>query len=193
MRQPGAAQDGTLLDSALPAWDHRTRHTLRVDAPPAALLAAVDALTWREVPVFRLLLTLRGLAGSAVTSAAPVLSWFASQGFRELARTGDELLVVSTHPVRRRLRPATPPSIDAFRACDEPGYVKIAFTFTVTPGVLATETRVLATDPRARRRFAVYWFVIRAGSGLIRRVWLRAIRRRAGATRSSFGRTRPTA
>lgn len=183
MRQPGAVRDHTLLDAALPTWDHRTRHTLRVDAPPTALLTAVDALTWREVPVFRLLLTLRGIAGSAVTSAAPVLSWFASQGFRELARTDDELLVVSTQPVRRGLRPATPLSIDAFRAYDEPGYVKIAFNFTVTHGMLATETRVLATDPPARRRFAVYWFVIRAGSGVIRRVWLRAVRSRTGPAR----------
>lgn len=177
--------EGTLLDAALPAWDHRSRHTIRVDETPAALLATVDELTWREVPVFRLLLTLRGIAGPGVTPSAPVLSWFTSAGFGEVARTDDELLIVSTQPVRGGLRPATPLSIAAFRAFDEPGYVRIAFNFTVADGVLATETRVLATDPRARRRFAVYWSLIRAGSGLIRRVWLRAIRSRARPTRPS--------
>ena len=44
---------------------------------------------------------------------------------------------------------------------------------------LRTETRVLATDPVSRRRFARYWMVIHAGSALIRRMWLRAIKQRA--------------
>lgn len=179
MAHTAADHDDTLLGDALPCWDHRSRHRIPVDTPPEALLAAVGDLTWREVPVFRLLLTVRGIAGRHVTSAAPVLSWFFSTGFREVARTDQELLVVSTQPVRRGLRPATPVSLDAFRSYDRPGYVKIAFNFTVTDGFLATETRVLATDPHARRRFAVYWFLIRAGSGLIRRVWLHAIRSRA--------------
>ena len=42
-----------------------------------------------------------------------------------------------------------------------------------------SETRVHATNAQARRRFAGYWAVIRPGSGFIRRMWLRAIRRRA--------------
>jgi hypothetical protein len=45
--------------------------------------------------------------------------------------------------------------------------------------LLTTETRVLATDPASRRRFRRYWLVIRAGSGLTRRSWLRAAKRRA--------------
>jgi hypothetical protein len=45
--------------------------------------------------------------------------------------------------------------------------------------VVSTETRVWATDERTARTFALYWWTIRLGSGLIRRMWLRAIRRRA--------------
>lgn len=45
--------------------------------------------------------------------------------------------------------------------------------------LLTTETRVAVEDPGARRRIAVYWAVIRVGSGLIRRDVLRAVRRRA--------------
>jgi uncharacterized SAM-binding protein YcdF (DUF218 family) len=45
--------------------------------------------------------------------------------------------------------------------------------------VVSTETRVFATSPAARRRFAAYWRVIYPGSAIIRRMWLRAIRRRA--------------
>jgi len=40
-------------------------------------------------------------------------------------------------------------------------------------------TRVFASGPAARRRFAAYWRVIYPGSALIRRMWLRAIERRA--------------
>jgi hypothetical protein len=47
--------------------------------------------------------------------------------------------------------------------------------------LLTTETRVLATDEAARRRFGRYWRVIRPGSGAIRRSWLRAAARRAEA------------
>ena len=45
--------------------------------------------------------------------------------------------------------------------------------------VVTTETRVFATDEATRKKFALYWWTIRLGSGLIRRMWLRAIRRRA--------------
>ena len=50
-----------------------------------------------------------------------------------------------------------------------------------TPGgcLLSTETRIKATDGDARRSFGRYWRIIHPGSALIRRVWLRAVRRRA--------------
>ena len=54
-----------------------------------------------------------------------------------------------------------------------------AMNFLLDGSLLSTETRVFAKTARAKRRFALYWFAIRAGSGLIRRMWLRAIRKRA--------------
>ena len=45
--------------------------------------------------------------------------------------------------------------------------------------LLTTETRIKGTDEEARRRFRRYWRVVMPGSALIRRAWLRAIRRRA--------------
>ena len=45
--------------------------------------------------------------------------------------------------------------------------------------LLSTETRVLATDPKTRRAFAAYWFVIRPGSSAIRREVLKVVARRA--------------
>ena len=51
--------------------------------------------------------------------------------------------------------------------------------------LVSTETRVYATDAWAHRRFARYWTLIRPGSGFIRRMWLRAIQRRAGSREST--------
>src|SRR5262249_31840040 len=45
--------------------------------------------------------------------------------------------------------------------------------------VFRTEPRVYATDSATRRAFARYWRVIYLGSSLIRRMWLRAVRKRA--------------
>ncbi|MGH7548130.1 MAG: hypothetical protein ACREMM_08140 [Gemmatimonadales bacterium] len=53
--------------------------------------------------------------------------------------------------------------------------------------VMTTETRVHATGARTRWRFGAYWFVIHPGSALIRRMWLRAIRRRAEAAQGREG------
>jgi hypothetical protein len=47
--------------------------------------------------------------------------------------------------------------------------------------LLETETRIYLTDAAARRRFGAYWLMIRPFSGLIRRLWLRAAKRRAEA------------
>jgi hypothetical protein len=82
-----------------------------------------------------------------------------------------------------------PPALDAagLRAFRAPGWIKCGLDFTLEAHgdgtVLRTETRVEATDPATRRRFALYWLLIRAGSGLIRREMLRTVGRRAEAGR----------
>lgn len=92
--------------------------------------------------------------------------------------TGEDVLVAAGRPwtlgggLRRVEAPAT---------FDEPGYAVMAIAFEVRDGVLATETRVRLTDSAARRRFRAYWAVVRPFSGLVRRSWLSAARRRAEA------------
>ena len=67
-----------------------------------------------------------------------------------------------------------------------PGFTLAAMNFLVLPdasggSLPTTETRVFANAPAARRRFAAYWRAIYPGSALIRRMWLRAVERRATA------------
>lgn len=74
-------------------------------------------------------------------------------------------------------------SPEDYLSFDKPGYGKIAanLSFNASEGgcLVETETRVFTPDRKARLYFSVYWFFIRLGSGLIRRLWLRAIRRKA--------------
>jgi hypothetical protein len=67
----------------------------------------------------------------------------------------------------------------AWRASDLPGTIKAAIDFRAEriPGGsrLTTETRVQASDPRARRAFRAYWLAIAPFSALIRRRWLRDV------------------
>jgi hypothetical protein len=166
-----------LLDGYLPAWHHRERHGTPVVAEPAAVLAALEEVTWAEARVFGLLMVLR--AGRASGRRGPILAGFTGIGFAELARDGREVVFGGIG------RPWSPSGGMVtgrdFAAFDDPGWAKMAVNFRAAGGALTTETRVWLTDDRARRLFRRYWTVIRPFSGLTRRSWLAAIRRRAEA------------
>jgi hypothetical protein len=79
------------------------------------------------------------------------------------------------------------PTAELFRSPPAPGFTLAAMNFRVLPdagggSLVTTETRVFANAAGARARFAAYWRVIYPGSALIRRMWLRAVERRATAT-----------
>src|SRR5258708_32429040 len=76
-----------LLDGYLPEWHPRERHRVPVAATPAAVLAALDEVTWAEAPVFGFLMSMRaGLTGRHRGGRAgrPVLEGFTGIGFAEL-------------------------------------------------------------------------------------------------------------
>src|SRR5436189_73997 len=73
---------------------------------------------------------------------------------------------------------------DAFGDFGESGNAKVVWTFAVEPlgtGTtrLVTETRVQCLDAASRRRFRLYWLVVRPFSGLIRHAMLGAVAREA--------------
>jgi hypothetical protein len=65
----------------------------------------------------------------------------------------------------------------------QPGWVKAVMDFRLTPRgngtELSSETRVLATDPTTRRRFAAYWLFVQPGSTAIRWEVLTAVQLKA--------------
>ena len=173
------------LDRVLPSYDFRSCRTRRVAAEPEAVWAALMQVTGQELPIMRLLMTIRS-AGRAATRG-PFVDNFPMP---TLVRVDGRELVVGGIARFWKLRPERAPvppgDAEAFAAFDEPGWAKTAASLRVAPdgtGTIATfETRGSATDAAARRRFGVYWRLIRAGGAdLLRVELLRAAARRAEA------------
>jgi hypothetical protein len=178
-----------VIEKFAPEWQFREVHRIGVLAPADAALRAIREVTAREIRLFRFLTWLRRLGRPGAPGILnpppdqPILAVALRSGFIELGSTAHELvlgtLVITPHAARR-----TSITPDEFRTIREPGYAKAVMNFRIEQAALAmcvvtTETRIFATDEKTRRKFALYWWSIRLGSGLIRRMWLRAIRRRA--------------
>jgi hypothetical protein len=187
--RPASPEESSLLDRFLPAFDIRERHRVRVAAPVEATWAAALALDLNRSRVVRGIFRARALlmraAGERSLPAGTLLQITQGMGWRVLAeRPGREIaLGAVTRPweadVRFRGLPA-----DEFAAYAEPGYVKIAWTLGADPLILGdsiavTETRAVATDAEARRRFHGYWRRAWPGIVLIRRLALRLVRAEA--------------
>ena len=173
------------IDDVLPAWDWRSAHFTRVAASPERAAAAVREFSGRDLPVTGALMRVRAL-GRRSFDDRPTVQTMASIGLATLAdEPGGILLggVLSPWRVRGGHRPIA--SAGELRAFAEPGWVRVAAAFTVTPegggSRVATETRIAATDDTARRRFGRYWRLIGPFSSITRREMLAAIRRRAHA------------
>lgn len=156
---------------ALPQYHHRERHSIAVDAPAERALAAAMETRLDDVPVVALLVRLRGLG-------RPRGSLWDAMRASSFRHEGDDTLVAIGKPWRPR---GGMLAVDDFAAFAEPGYAKMAVDLRFADGRLATETRVFLTSPGARRRFRAYWLLVRPFSGLTRRLWLRAAKRRAEA------------
>jgi hypothetical protein len=156
---------------ALPEYHHREQHGVRVDAPPERALRAVREVTAREAPLLRFLFRLRGLPAGG---ERPLLDQLVEGAGFSARGDGTWTAVGRPWRVREGLR-----RVEDFDAFAEPGWAKLVLDFTAADGRLATETRVYLTDARARRRFRLYWLAVRPFSGLVRRSWLKAARRRA--------------
>ena len=190
-RQKRVGATRTRLDEFAPVYEFHEVHSARVAAQPDRVYRALRAVTAGEIPLFQLLTRMRRFGRSGPESIlnapdrAPVLDVATRTGFIVLADDAPREFVVGTvviaPPGWQRSDAATP---EAFKALHDMGFAIAAMNFHIVPDgtggtTISTETRVHATDASSRRRFATYWRVIYPGSALIRRSWLRAIRRRA--------------
>lgn len=187
--ESSADRRATHLDELMPVWQFSELHSIRVDAPPERVYEAIRRVRADEIFLFRTLTWIRrggrelppgilnaGKDGSLIDVAT-------ANGFVRLVDQAPRELVVGTVII-------APPGSDSgvtpddFRRQPPPGYALATMNFTVTAddrggSIVWTETRVFAGSAGPRRRFAAYWRIIYPGSALIRRMWLRAIERRA--------------
>ena len=165
---------GAHLDRVMPQFQFNERHAIHVDAPPQRVYAAIRGVTADDIRLFRTLTAIRRLGRPlppGILSAPrrePILDVATRTSFRWLADDPPRELVVGT-----RVGPQTDAAMNFAIESDGHGGSN-----------LSTETRVYAATVAGLRRFAVYWRIIRPGSDIIRRSWLRAVKRRAEAPSS---------
>ena len=192
-----ARGQASLLDRFTPAWEFDERHQAFVAAPPERVFTAVKQVRPGEIRLFLLLTGLRGLnpwralgrGVPPVEKQPPLLEISQRGGFIVLGEEpGREVVQGTCSQFWRFSGGGSCPDIrtpEQFLAFEQPGYAKATINFRVeaVPGgsQLTTQTRILALDDGARRRFGVYWRIIYPGSALIRRGWLEAIKWRAEA------------
>ena len=181
---------GTLLDQAMPAWDVAEHHQRRVAADLDAVWDALLATPMSDLPVTRALMRVRTFGRGTPGSPARTVVEALPPG--EITRDAPrELLLGLVAPVRLCYSSSDLPALRAATVTElqrplPDGWVRIATDFRLVAAgagstTLSTDTRVLASGPRARRAFRTYWVAVGWGSGLVRRELLRAVARRAEA------------
>lgn len=181
----------TKLDEWMPEWQFDERHEIHVNAPPEKVFAAIHAVRADEILFFQTLTAIRRLGRPGPESIMnapeekPLLDVATQTTFVYLADEAPHELVVGTVVAAPRGSHApaklTP---EIFRKTLPPGVVLATLNFLVTPdnhggSAISSVTRVYGNNTPIIRRFAVYWRIIHPGSDIIRRMWLRAIKRRA--------------
>ena len=177
------------LDEFMPTYDVVERHHIRVHAPSAITFAAASELDLMDSRIARAIFKGRelilGSEPDTVGRPRGLLAFTKSIGWGVLAEVPDRQIIMGgvtqpweANPVFRPLPPAE------FAAFDDPGFVKIAWTLradavTATESVFRTETRAIATDDTARRKFRRYWSLLSPGIIIIRWSLLEPLKREA--------------
>ncbi|HEX5217828.1 MAG TPA: hypothetical protein VFV98_20345, partial [Vicinamibacterales bacterium] len=178
VRRLARAAPDLLLDTFMPAYDVLERHHIRIAAPREIVFAAAAEMNMQQSPIIRAIFATRAfvLRANADATARPtgLLDQMRSLGWGELAMSPGREVVMGavTQPwdPNPRFQAIPPGSFASFR---EPGFVKIAWTLRADSrrgggSDFWTETRAVATDAKARRKFRWYWARFSPGVALIR-------------------------
>ncbi|MGW7320018.1 hypothetical protein [Streptomyces sp. NPDC054854] len=166
--------DRSELDRLVPEWHFREIHRIPVAGSTDEVMRAVYATTWAEAPVARALIA---ITRADVSAERRIVSDYLRESGEVIPSGSEEFLFAAVQSMDDIPRPPGTIS-EIIRECPGPGILKIGMNVRYARGILSTETRIFATDDRARRRFAPYWLFIRFGSGATRKSMLRAIRDR---------------
>ena len=190
-----------LLDKYLPKYDFTEIHTIKVKATPEAAYRAIIETTLGEISGFvRWLFWLRelpekmvGRQTDSMTADGPMIGQIEKNGFT---------IIEEQPPCEKVFGLIVPGKIgrvwdkssgygslvanaEEFLAFKNPHYLLVVANLLVkdsgVPGIVTvyTESRTMALSEKSCKSFRPYWAFIRPWSGLIRRLWLRAIKKRA--------------
>lgn len=184
-----SGESDSLLESFMPVYEVAECHEVPVTAPAEITFSAATELHLTQSAVVRSIFKTRELIlGGTPKRLEPTRTLLAEMralGWGVLAEIPGREVVVGavTRPwepnvVFRAL------SATEFVAFHEPDYVKIAWTLRADPtgpgrSVCRTETRVATTDSRSRVKFRLYWSLFSPGIILIRKMWLRLVKKEA--------------
>ena len=180
----------TRLDEFMPVYQFHELHSTDVPGQCDKAYGAIQSVTADEILFCKTLVRIRRFGRSTGANILnpppdePIIHLATRTSFLKLAeRPGRELVIGTLVLAPHGWRPPAHATREDFKALHAPGFAVAAMNFLLADeGVnacrVSTETRVYATDATSRRRFAAYWRVIYPGSALIRRMWLRAIRKR---------------
>lgn len=185
-----------LIDRFMPTPNAREIHCASISATPEAVYRALWRTDFGTSWIVKGLLGFRALPALVTGSrrSEPLvdrararldLDAIIAAGFGKLAEKPEREVVLGVvgrfwRPVRN-LEPFQP---DLFEAAPPAGLSLAVWNFTVERAdakttILRTETRIQCGDSASRRKFRVYWILVRPFSGWIRHLMLAAVRREA--------------
>ena len=179
-----------LIDKYLPEYHFSEKHTTEVNATNELILKTIIDLQPKDISVlFRLLFFIRsipprilGKSYLGFRSDRPLMKQMEEKGFEVLETSNDEI-VIGIINQNGKVKKVDISQKDSFIKFDGAETVKIATNFFLEENkdnvLVSTETRIYTSDKKTKRKFARYWMIVHPGSALIRRIWLKAIKRRA--------------
>ncbi len=179
------------LDEFAPIYQFHEFHSMHIAAPADRVYVAIKQVRADEIFLFQTLTWIRRGGRPAVPGILnaperqPLLSVATRTSFLLLAEEQNREIVIGTAVlVPPGWRLTKQPTAEDFKSLHAPGFALASMNFLLHPEagntcLLTTETRIYATDSASVAKFGRYWRVIYPGSALIRRMWLRAIKRRA--------------
>jgi hypothetical protein len=178
----------SLLDTFMPEYDVRERHNIQIHAPASIVLDCASRMDLHQSRAVQAIFRAREFLLGSKPHPIPeggLLQFTKSIGWRTLAEEpGHEIVMGAiTQPWSADVifKPVFP---EEFATLREPDHVKIAWTLradAVTGDIciFRTETRAVACDESARKKFRRYWRRFRPGIALIRRLMLKPLKREA--------------
>lgn len=177
------------LDTFMPAPDIRERFHTTIRAPRDLVMEVATTIDLQTLPLVRAIFRLREILMRAGPTpprqSQGILAETRALGWGLLAEEPGALIVcgAACQPWQANVG-FTPIPAEQFATYAVPDRVKIAWTLeaeALGPALtrFSHETRAVATDPDARRRFRRYWRWARFGIILIRLLMLPAVRREA--------------